>query len=61
MVQSGQRYGKEIEEVFADVSDEDFWLAMKIWLEGEDHILPEDDLNELRDYLIGEIKSNENH
>ena len=56
MVQSGQRYGKEIEEVFADVSDEDFWLTMKIWFEGEDHILPEEDLNELRDYLIGEIK-----
>ena len=31
-------------------------LAMKIWFEGEEHILPEDDLNELRDYLIGEIK-----
>ena len=61
MVQSGQRYGKEIEEVFADVSDEDFWLAMKIWFEGEEHILPEEDLNELRNYLIGEIKSNENH
>ena len=116
-------YGKEIEEVFSDVSDEDFWLAisadideydfhaynsrylasnvlilgrilsfkiekrilskyeggiwmiknvpenlkylpelaMKIWFEGEEHILPEDDLNELRNYLIGEIKSNENH
>lgn len=111
-------YGKEIEEVFADVSDEDFWLAisadideydfhaydarylasnvlilgrilsfkrekrilskyegglwmiknvpenlkylpelaMKIWFEGEEHALPEEDLNELRDYLIGKIK-----
>ena len=112
-------YGKEIEEVFADVSDEDFWLAisadideydfhdydaryfasnililgrilsfkkekrilskyegglwmiqnvpenlkylpelaMKIWFEGEEHILPEKDLKKLRDYLVGEIKS----
>ena len=112
-------YGREIEEVFADVSDEDFWmaisadideydfhaydgsyfasnvlilgrilsfkkekrilskyegglwmienvpenlkylpeLAMKIWFEGEEHILPEEDLNKLRDYLVGEIKS----
>lgn len=36
-------------------------LAMKIWFEGEEHILPEEDLNELRNYLIGEIKSNKNH
>ena len=112
-------YGREIEEVFADVSDEDFWLAisadideydfhaydaryfasnvlilgrilsfkkekrilskyegglwminnvpenlkylpelaMKIWFEGEEHILPEEDLNKLRDYLVDEIKS----
>lgn len=111
-------YGKEIEDVFADVSDEDFWLAisadideydfhayderylasnililgrilsfkkekrilskyetglwmvknvpenlkclpelaMKIWFEGEEHILPEKDLNELRTYLVGEIE-----
>lgn len=116
-------YGKEIGEVFADVSDEDFWLAisadideydfhaydsrylasnvlilgrilsfkiekrilskyeggiwmiknvpenlkylpelaMKIWFEGEEHILPGEDLNGLRNYLIGEIKSNKNH
>ena len=112
-------YGEEIQEVFADVSDEDFWLAisddvdeydfhaydaryfasnvlilgrilsfkkekgilskyegglwmiknvpeslkylpelaMKIWFEGEEHILPEKDLNLLRDYLVGEIKA----
>ena len=112
-------YGREIEEIFADVSDEDFWsaisadieeydfhaydtrylasnvlilgrilsfkkekrilskyegglwmiknvpenlkylpeLAMKIWFEGEEHILPEKDLNKLRDYLVNEIKS----
>lgn len=112
-------YGEEIQEVFADVSDEDFWsaisadienydfhdydarylasnvlilgrilsfkrekrilskyegglwmiknvpenlryipeLAMKIWYEGGDHILPDDDLKRLRDYLVGEIKS----
>ena len=112
-------YGRKIEEVFADVSDEDFWLAisadvdeydfhaydtryfasnvlilgrilsfkkekrilskyegglwmiknvpenlkylpelaMKIWFEGEEHILPEEDLNKLRDYLVSEIKS----
>ena len=111
-------YGEEIQEVFADVSDEDFWsaisadiedydfhdydsryfasnvlilgrilsfkkekrilskydgglwmiknvpeylkylpeLAMKIWFEGEEHILPEDDLNKLRDYLVCEIR-----
>ena len=112
-------YVKEIEEVFADVSDEDFWsaisadvdeydfhaynaryfasnvlilgrilsfkkekrilskyegglwmrknvpenlqylpeLAMKIWFEGEEHILPEEDLDQLRDYLVREIKA----
>ena len=111
-------YGEEIKEVFADVSDEDFWsaisadiddydfnnydaryfasnvlilgrilsfkkekrilskyegglwmienvpedlkylpeLAMKVWFEGEEHVLPEDDLKRLRDYLVGEIK-----
>ena len=111
-------YGREIKEVFADVSDEDFWsaisadieeydfhaydaryfasnvlilgrilsfkkekrilskyegglwmmknvpkdlkylpeLAMKIWFEGEEHRLPEEDLNRLRDYLVEEIK-----
>ena len=32
-------------------------LAMKIWFEGEEHILPEKDLKKLRDYLVGEIKS----
>ena len=31
-------------------------LAMKIWFEGEEHRLPEEDLNRLRDYLVGEIK-----
>jgi len=31
-------------------------LAMKIWYEGEQYELPEDDLEELRKYLIGEIK-----
>jgi len=31
-------------------------LAMKIWYEGEHHELPEDDLEKLRIYLIGEIK-----
>ena len=113
-------YGAEIQEVFADVSDEDFWsaisadveyfdfhdydarylasnvlilgrilsfkkekrilskyegglwmirnvpkdlkylpeLAMKMWFEGEEHILPEDDLKRLRDYLVDEIKNN---
>lgn len=112
-------YGPEIQEVFADVSDEDFWsaisadvedydfhdydaryfasnvlilgrilsfkkekrilskyegglwmiknvpedlkylpeLAMKMWFEGEEHVLPEDDLSRLRDYLVGEIKA----
>ena len=112
-------YGEEIQEVFADVSDEDFWsaisadiedydfhdydaryltsnvlilgrilsfkkekrilskyegglwminnvpedlkylpeLAMKVWFEGEEHILPDDDLKRLRDYLVEEIKS----
>ena len=112
-------YGEEIQEVFADVSDEDFWsaisadiedydfhdydaryltsnvlilgrilsfkkekrilskyegglwminnvpedlkylpeLAMKVWFEGEEHMLPEADLKRLRDYLVGEIKS----
>ena len=112
-------YGEEIQEVFADVSDEDFWsaicadienydfhdydaryfasnililgrilsfkkekrilskyeggiwmiknvpenlryipeLAMKIWYEGEEHILPDDALKRLRDYLVEEIKS----
>ena len=32
-------------------------LAMKIWFEGEEHILPEKDLNLLRDYLVGGIKA----
>lgn len=32
-------------------------LAMKMWFEGEEYIFPEKDLNKLRDYLIGEIKS----
>lgn len=32
-------------------------LAMKIWFEDEEHELPEKDLNKLRDYLVGEIKS----
>ena len=112
-------YGEEIQEVFADVSDEDFWLAisadideydfhaydsrylasnililgrilsfktekrilskyeggiwmiknvpenlryipelaMKIWYEGEEYILPDDALKRLRDYLVEEIKS----
>ncbi len=111
-------YGQNIQEVFADVSDEDFWeaicsdideydfhaydpryfasnililgrilsfkkekrilskydgglwmiqnvpedlqylpeAAMKIWFENEDHALPEDDLEKLREYLIEEIK-----
>ena len=31
-------------------------LAMKIWFEGEEHRLPEEDLNRLRDYLVGGIK-----
>lgn len=31
-------------------------LAMKIWFEGEEHVLPEEDLNRLRDYLVNEIK-----
>ena len=31
-------------------------LAMKVWFEGEEHVLPEDDLKRLRDYLVGEIK-----
>ena len=30
--------------------------AMKMWFEGEEHILPEKDLSRLRDYLVGEIK-----
>lgn len=29
----------------------------EIWFEGEEHILPEKDLNLLRDYLLGEIKA----
>ena len=111
-------YGREIQKVFADISDEDFWvaisadiddydfhdydaryfssnvlilgrilsfkkerrilskydggiwmidhvpedlkylpkLAMKIWFEGEEHLLPEEDLSRLRDYLVNEIK-----
>ncbi|NLL06036.1 MAG: DUF4111 domain-containing protein [Clostridiaceae bacterium] len=110
-------YGREIKEVFSDVSDEDFWeaistevdsynfydylpryfasnililgrilsfkemkvilskydgglwmiehvpddlkylpqLAMKIWYEGEQHELPKDDLEKLREFLIEEI------
>lgn len=31
-------------------------LAMKIWYEGEQHELPESDLNKLSTYLIEEIK-----
>jgi len=31
-------------------------LAMKIWYEGEQHELPEDDLERLKAYLIKEIK-----
>ena len=31
-------------------------LAMKIWFEGEKHLLPEEDLSRLRDYLVNEIK-----
>lgn len=111
-------YGREIREVFCDVSDEDFWkaisgnidnydfhnygprylasnililgrvlsfketkrilskydgglwmisrvpdelkylpeLAMKIWYEGKQYKLPEEDLEKLRRYLINEIK-----
>ena len=111
-------YGREIQKVFADISDEDFWaaisadiddydfhdydaryfasnvlilgrilsfkkerrilskydggkwmidhvpealkylpkLATKIWFEGEKHLLPEEDLSRLRDYLVNEIK-----
>lgn len=111
-------YGRDIQEVFADVSDEDFWSAIsadvddydfhdydaryfasnvlilgrilsfrkerkilskyegalwmienvpedlrylperarKIWFEGEEQELPEQDLNRLRDYLVNEIK-----
>ena len=111
-------YGREIQKVFADISNEDFWvaisadiddydfhdydaryfssnvlilgrilsfkkerrilskydggiwmidhvpedlkylpkLAMKIWFEGEKHLLPEEDLSRLRDYLVNEIK-----
>lgn len=116
-------YGRNISEVFAQISDEDFWsaisadvddydfhayddryfasnvlilgrilsfkkekrilskydggmwmqrnvpaelqylpkLAMKIWFEGEKHILPEGDLVRLRDYLITEIKRPESY
>ena len=112
-------YGQNIHDVFADISDEDFWsaicsdideydfhaydpryfasnililgrilsfkkekrilskydgglwmiqnvpkdlkylpeAAMKIWFENEDHALPEDDLEKLREYLIEEIKA----
>ena len=32
-------------------------LAMKIWYEGEEYILPDDALKRLRDYLVEEIKS----
>ena len=32
-------------------------LAMKIWYEGEENILPDDALKRLRDYLVEEIKS----
>ena len=114
-------YGEGIQEVFADVSDEDFWsaisadvenydfhdyderyfasnililgrilsfkkenrilskyesgiwmsknvpgnlryipkMAMKIWYEGEEHTLPDDDLERLRDYLVEEINKRE--
>ena len=34
-------------------------LAMKVWFEGEEHMLPEADLKRLRDYLVGEIKGKE--
>ena len=112
-------YGQNIHDVFADISDEDFWsaicsdideydfhaydpryfasnililgrilsfkkekrilskydgglwmiqnvpedlqylpeAAMKIWFENEDHALPEDDLEKLREYLIKEINA----
>ena len=30
--------------------------AMKIWFENEECLLPEEDLERLRDYLVGEIK-----
>lgn len=112
-------YGQNIQDVFADISDEDFWeaicsdideydfhaydpryfasnililgrilsfkkekrilskydgglwmiqnvpenlqylpeAAMKIWFENEDHALPEDDLEKLREYLIKEINA----
>ena len=111
-------YGKEIEEVFCDISDKDFWLAisadiddydfhnydaryfasnililgrilsykkekrilskyegglwmienvpeklkylpecaMAIWFDGEEHLLPEDDLIQLREFLVEAIK-----
>ena len=32
-------------------------LALKMWFEGEEHILPEEDLKRLRDYLVREIIS----
>ena len=31
-------------------------LVMNMWFEGEDHTLPEEELQRLRDYLVGEIR-----
>ena len=33
-------------------------LAMKVWVEGETHEFPEDDLERLREYLVKEITAN---
>ncbi|MGN0623559.1 MAG: hypothetical protein ACI4JA_06380 [Oscillospiraceae bacterium] len=51
---------KEISRQIENVPEELSYLprlAMKIWFEDEEHVLPEKDLNKLRDYLVGEIKS----